>query len=400
MSEGKNNNVEAVPNPPRIKKGGGKGESGRFSTAIIFLVLIYGFTIASFLTPVKGFSESENRVLEGRPKFSWESLFNGTFISKYETYITDQFVFRDTWIGIKSRTELMMLKKDINGVYFGKDGYLIEKVENTDINMEQLDRNEKRLYAFIQKYKEQLGENHVFAMIAPTAFEVLKDKLPPFATGFDQGTFLDRLEGTLKDQFIDLRPTFAEHNKEYIFYKTDHHWTTLGAYYAYVEWAKAIGVTPMKPEEFDIKKIEDEFLGTIYSKVNLEVSKDEMYLYDSGKDYTVEYNMDGKLKDSLYEMSFLDTKDKYSVYLGGNNPIVKIDSENKNGKKLLIIKDSYAHCFAPFAVNHFETTYMIDLRYFNMPMSRFIEENGITDVLVLYNINGYIKDKNLDTMIR
>jgi len=99
-------------------------------------------------------------------------------------------------------------------------------------------------------------------------------------------------------------------------------------------------------------------------------------------------------------MSHLDTKDKYSVYLNGNNPIVKINSENHNGKKLLIIKDSYAHSFAPFAVNHFETTYMVDLRYFNMPMSRFIEENGITDVLVLYNVNTYVKEKSLDTMVR
>lgn len=395
-----NKNLEAVPNPPTIKKGEEKERRGKFSNVIIFLVLIYGLTIASMVNPVRGFSESENRVLEGRPKFSWESLYNGTFISKYETFVTDQFVFRDTWIGIKTRTELAMLKKDINGVYIGKDGYLIEKVDNSDIDMEQLTRNEKRLYAFINKYKEQLGDDHVFAMIVPTAFEILEEKLPPFATGFDQGVFLDRLEGTLKNQFIDLRQTFSEHKDEYIFYRTDHHWTTLGAYYAYAEWVKAIGETPMSQEDFEIKKIEDNFLGTIYSKINLELSSDQMYLYDSGKNYTVEYNMDGVLKNSLYEMSYLDTKDKYAVYLGGNNPVVKIDSENDNGKKLLIIKDSYAHCFAPFAANHFETTYMVDLRYFNMPMSRFIEENGITDVLVLYNVNSYVKDKNLDNMIR
>lgn len=395
-----NKNLEAIPNPPTTKKGKGNGQRGKYSNVIIFLVLIYGLTIASMINPIKGFSESENRVLEGRPKFSWESLFNGTFISKYETFVTDQFVYRDTWIGLKTRTELAMLKKDINGVYIGKDGYLIEKVDNSDLDMDQLSRNEKRLYAFIKKYKEQLGSEHVFAMIVPTAFEVLKDKLPPFASGFDQGEFLDRLDKTLANQFIDLRKTFSEHNKEYLFYKTDHHWTTLGAYYAYVEWANKIGVTPMSQEEFEIKKIADDFLGTIYSKINLKLSKDDMYLYDSGKNYTVEYNMDGVLKNSLYEMSHLSTKDKYSVYFGGNNPIVKIDSENHNGKKLLIIKDSYAHSFAPFAVDHFETTYMVDLRYFNMPMSRFIEENGITDVLVLYNVNTYVKEKSLDNMVR
>ncbi|ABX40619.1 DHHW family protein [Lachnoclostridium phytofermentans] len=395
-----NKNLEAIPNPPTVKKGKGKGQRAKYSNVIIFLVLIYVLTIASMVKPVKGYSESENRVLEGRPKFSLESLFNGTFISKYETFVTDQFVSRDAWIGIKTRTELAMLKKDINGVYIGKDGYLIEKVDNSDLEMEQVNRNEKRLYAFINKYKEQLGDEHVFAMIAPTAFEILKDKLPPYASGFDQGAFLDRLDEALANQFIDLRETLTEHKKDYIFYRTDHHWTTLGAYYAYVEWANKIGETPMSQDEFEIKKISNDFLGTIYSKINLKLSSDDMYLYDSGKNYTVEYNMDGVKKNSLYEMSHLDTKDKYSVYLGGNNPVVKIDSDNHNGKKLLIIKDSYAHSFAPFAANHFETTYMVDLRYFNMPMSRFIEENGITDVLVLYNVNTYVKEKSLDNMVR
>ena len=398
-------NNQAIPNPPfresaneeevTMKKG-----HGRFSNTIIFGVLIFGLTIASMLTPEKGFSESENRVLEGKPKFSLESLFDGTFISKYETYVTDQFVLRDTWIGIKTYTELAMLKKDINGVYFGKDDYLIEKIDNSDIDFEQLAKNEKRLIDFMKKYEALLGQDHVYSMIVPTAYKILSEKLPPYATGFNQGEFLDRLSNTIGDNFIDLRPTLNAHESEYIFYKTDHHWTTLGAYYAYVEWANRIGVTPMSQEEFEIKEVADDFLGTIYSKINIPVSPDTMFIYDSKNNYEVEYNMDGNIKNTLYEVSHLDTKDKYAVYLNGNNPVVKITSEVKNGKTLLIIKDSYGHCFAPFAVNHFETVYMVDLRYLNMPMSRFIDTYKVTDVLVLYNTNGYVKDKNLGNLIK
>lgn len=399
---------EAVPNPPVIEKDAPKGKRsyGKYSNTILFLVLIFGFTIASIVSPERGFSDNENRVLASKPVFSWDTLFDGTYISKYETYITDQFVLRDQWIGLKTRAELALMKKDINSVYFAKDNYLIEKVDESDIDSSLLKKNEDRLVQFITKYKEQLGEDRVFGMIAPTAAEILSEKLPPFASGFSQGAFLDRLDQKLSNNFIDLRDTLNAHDSEYIFYKTDHHWTTLGAYYAYVEWANRIGVTPLAIEDFDVKTVSTDFLGTVYSKVNISVPADSMQIFDTDFTYEVEYNSDGKIKDTLYELSYLDTKDKYSMYVNGNNPLVEIhsntngESEVLEGRKLLIIKDSYAHSFAPFAVNHFETTYMVDLRYLNMPMSQFIEQNGITDVLVLYNVNGYVKDKNLLNLIK
>lgn len=402
---------EAIPNPPVIQKDVEEGTKkkashGKFSNSIVFLVLIFGFTIASFVSKDRGFSESENRVLASRPVFSWEALFDGKFISGYETYITDQFVLRDQWIGLKTHAELALLKKDINGVYFAKDNYLIEKVDAADVDQELLKKNEDRLVTFVNKYKEILGADRVYAMIVPTAVEILSEKLPPFATGFDQGAFLDRLDQKLDGNFIDLRPVLNAHDSEYIFYKTDHHWTTLGAYYAYAEWAKDLGITPMTQDQFDIETVADDFLGTIYSKVNVSVPSDFMQIYHTDFTYEVEYNQDRKIKDTLYELSYLDTKDKYSMYVNGNNPLVEIHSDTNGatevleGRKLLIIKDSYAHSFAPFAVNHFETTFMVDLRYLNMPMSQFIQQNGITDVLVLYNTAGYIKDKNLLNLIK
>ncbi len=398
----KNNSV--IPNPPKIDKSEHvvqqKKKYGKYSNSVIFLALIFGLTIASFLSKDRGFSENENRVLASKPTFTWESLLDGSYIRDYETYVTDQFILRDSWIGLKTYTELALLKKDINGVYFGKDDYLIEKVEDADVNQEQLEKNTARLETFMEKYEEMLGKDHVYAMIAPTAFEVLSEKLPPFATGFDQGAYLDRLSASLGDNFIDLRDILNAHDKEYIFYRTDHHWTVNGAYYAYVEWAKTMGFTPMTKDEFHIKAVTNDFLGTIYSKVNVNNPADTMEIYDTNFKYQVEYNMDQKIKDTLYEFKYLDTKDKYSMYLNGNNALVEINTENKNGKKLLIIKDSYAHCFAPFAANHFETTYMVDLRYMNMPISKLIQENGITDVLVLYNVNSYIKDTNLLNLIK
>ncbi len=389
-----------IPNPPPIKRKGKHSRLGDILVISTFLVLIYGFTVASLFAPEKGFSENENRVLASKPDFTWESLFDGSYATDYETYVTDQFVFRDSWISVKTGVERMLLKRDINGVYFAKDGYLIEKLSEEDVDQTQMEKNITYLTDFIQKYGEQLGEDRVHAMIVPTAYEILTDKLPAFATGFDQDVLLDRIQGVLGNQFVDTRSILRAHADDYIYYRTDHHWTVKGAYLAYTEWAKANGFTPWSEEEFKIRLVSSDFLGTIYSKVNVNVAPDEMYIYDTDETYTVEYNMDKIKHDTLYALDRLETKDKYTVYLSGNNALVEIDSTVGNGRNLLIIKDSYAHCFAPFVANHYENVYMVDFRYFSMPISTFISSNKITDILVLYNASSFIEDRNIYNLSR
>lgn len=368
--------------------------SDKILTAL-FLVLVFSLTAASILTPVRTYSENENRYLAQMPDFSLEALFGGEFTTEYETFITDQFVMRDSWIGLKTLTERALLKQDINGVYFGKDGYLIEKYDDSDIDDETADRNAQRLADFINEYSAILGADRVHAMLVPTAQEILEDKLPLFAEGYDQEAYIEQVEALIPGgNLVDVSDALMEHASEYIFYRTDHHWTTLGAYYAYREWALASGLTPYEQEDYNIEVVSDEFYGTLQSKVNISVDPDEITLYRTDASYSVIYNLDGTVHDTLYNMDALDIKDKYTVFLGGNNALVEIGTEVDNGRKLLIIKDSFAHCFAPFAADHFEETYMVDFRYFNMPISDFIEEYGITDILVLYNVINFVEDNN------
>ena len=152
----------------------------------IFLALVFGITIAGFFVPVKARSESENRALAQKPKFSLASLFakedKEKFTTKYEAYLTDQFIGRDTWISVKTRTELLLGKTDINGVYFAEDDYLITRTDASSIDAEQEEKNIARLDAFIKKYSELLGDTNVYAMLVPTAADILADKLPPFST--------------------------------------------------------------------------------------------------------------------------------------------------------------------------------------------------------------------------
>ncbi len=371
---------------------------------MLFLLLIFGFTAISLFTPIKKFSENENRVLAQRPKFQWNSLWKGTYTKDYETFITDQFFKRDAWIGIKTWTELAMQKKEINGVFFARDDYLIETQKKEEVDTKQLEKNEEWLLKFISKYEKLFGSDRVHAMLVPTASEVLADKLPKFAQTYSQQKLLDEMKTNFpKGTFLDVGETLKQHTEEYIYYKTDHHWTAQGAYYAYEQWAKACEFLPWDSSKFQIEKVNDSFYGTIYSKINIKTTKpDEIYLYQTKETYQVEYDMDRKKKDTLYEKSHLETKDKYSVYLDGNHGIVQVDTniQDNADRKLLILKDSYAHCFTPFAVNHFPVTYMIDLRYFNMPISQFIKNYQITDILVLYNVRSFITDKNLYKIVR
>lgn len=373
------------------------------SVIILFLLLVFGFTAVSFAWPERTFSENENRVLAAAPKFSVESLLEGKFMSDYEKYITDQFFLRDEWIKLKTRTEIALHKQDINGVYMGKDGYLIERHEDSKIDFEMLEKSKEYLKKFVERYSGRLGREHVKVMLVPTASEILLDKLPPFAAGFDQNGLLDEVYGMLPEgTAIDVRDTLKEHADEYIYYKTDHHWTTLGAFYAYQDFCKAMGFPVPELSDAVFTEVSDEFLGTIYSKLNLEISRDSMHtvtLPDTPDKIQMTVDMTEKF-DGLYNDKYLSMKDKYSYYLDGNHALTEIASNSEGKGTLLIIKDSYSHCFAPMTLGNYEKVYLVDFRYFNMPISQFITQYRITDILVLYNAVTFATDTHTGAFVR
>lgn len=367
-----------------------------------FVFLVFGLTIAGLFSPVRERSESENRTLAQKPEFTLESLFEKDetkrYTRKYEAFLTDQFIGRDAWIGIKTRVERMLGKTDINGVYFAKDGYLITRTDADAIDTEQEGKNIAALAAFLERYQKIYGADRVHAMIVPTAADILDEKLPAFTTEYNQDALLDRLAMELPEgSLLDSRGELNAHADEYLFYRTDHHWTALGAYYAYRAWAKETGHEIRELSEYDERVGSDEFYGTLYSKVNLPMQADSVMIYDDGRNYRVEYDMSQKFSSGLFVESRLEEKDKYMVYLDGNHAITHIvqNRAEKNDRRLLVIKDSYAHTFVPFLAQDYDEIVMIDFRYCKMPVSSIATQFGITDVLVLYNATNFIEDKTL-----
>lgn len=369
----------------------------------LFLGILFLFSVAGMFLPVTSFSESENRYLAGKPEFSIKKLLDGTFGTAYETYLSDQFPFRDQFVTAKTNTERLILKKDVNGVYFGKDDYYIERFDSEALFTEQLTKNLNYLAAAAEQYGDYLGEDHVKIMLVPSASQILTDKLPPFAAPADQSRVTSQLKNKLRSpsMVLPVEQELKKHEKEELYYRTDHHWTTQGAYRSYRLYCEATGIVPWEEERFLTETVSSDFLGTIESKVRVSMKPDEIVLYEpvEPQEYRVFY--DGLLKEytTLYNRKALEGKDKYSVFLDGNHGWTKIVNEAAPSKsRLLIIKDSYAHSFAPFMANHYGEVHMVDLRYFNMKLSEFMEAQEITDVLVLYQIPGFSKEQNLFKM--
>lgn len=347
-------------------------------------------TISACL-PQNGFSLSENRYLQKKPKLEWESFLDGSFHIDYESYLSDQFPLRDAWVLVQSKAEQFLGKSDANGVYFGKDGYLIEKFESEDLLGSQLETNLERLSGSAERMVERLGKDHVRVLLASGAATMIPEKLPAFAAPYDENKLIEMLKEHMETPEIVLSLETCD------YYKTDHHWTTKGAYEGYVTWANSVGIEPWSEDDFLLEIVSDSFYGTLYSKVQQAQQADEIVLYHpkEAKNYQVQYDETGVVHNSLYTYESLETRDQYTIFLDGNHGVTRITSDIKNGKTLLMVKDSYANSFAPFVANHYEEVIMIDLRFFNMKIDDFAEKEEITDVLYLYRTTGLSQEKTI-----
>lgn len=366
---------------------------GSISVIVMFIVFILTFNILNVVTEDKHFSESENRILAKKPELTWKSIKNGRFTQRFEDYITDQFVFRDFFVGMKSDLERLRLKQDNNDVFFGKYEYLLENYNkpDDDIIIDNINA--------INYYQSQFEKMKTYVLLPPTSVKINEDKLPLFANAYDELITINEMKNNLLGiDFIDIYDSLKKNSDDYIFFRTDHHWTMRGAYYAYVKLAETMGIEPLDIDEFNIDVVSNDFYGTLYSKANnYRIKPDyiEVFVPKEERDISVDYVNTGTTSDSLYEDKHLDTKDKYSYFLDGNHPIVRIDSDVNNGKKLIIFKNSYAHCLIPFLVNHYEEIHVLDLRFYKLNVYEYINQNSITETVFLYDILNFSKDKSL-----
>ena len=361
---------------------------------IIFSFIFLWLTVMFFFNTNKTFSENENRYLEKFPTLSIDNILDGKYIEQLESYLTDHFAFRDTFINIKSNMEIMLGKTKINNVFLGSDEYLIE-----DYNEPTKTEN------FIQTLNSfYLRNNYINnnLMLVPTSISINQDKLPQFASNYSQIDTINYIYKNIKMSSIDVYNTLLENNKTYqMYYRLDHHWTTYGAYYAYVEYCKHNNLPYLNIDDYNITEVTKDFNGTLYSKTNIySYTPDSIYTFTpkSGEDLKVEYIVGEQITETntLYAEDYLKTKDKYSFFLNNNNPLIKITNNlNNNNKKLLVIKDSYANALIPFLTYNYKEIHVIDPRYYKASITEYIKNNGITDTLFVYNMNTLDTDTGI-----
>ncbi len=354
-------------------------------TAVLFCAFIGGFGLLHLLLPDRTFSPVENRNLEQLPSFSISALVDGSFTSDIETYLADQFPLRDDWIGLKTRYEYALGKREFNDVYLCGDRLIA--------NVTESDRAEQNL-----TYLTQLTEKTeipVYLGLIPTAAEVWKDRLPEGADSFDQHAYLE----AAKDSgaiYVDMEQMLKDHAGEEIYYRTDHHWTSLGAYYGYAALMEAVGVEPEPLGEKNT--VSESFFGTLYSSSGVHwLTPDQIDRYIDGAGITVTVNT-GAAVDThgLYVDSYLMEKDKYSSFLGGNNPLYIIENPNAaTDQTLLVVRDSYADALAPFLTQYYSEIHLIDLRYYRTSVADYAESIGADGIFVCYSVDNFQKDTDV-----
>ena len=357
---------------------------------VLFSLFIGGILVGSFLLPDKDFSELENRYLAKPPKLSVENLENGKFMEDAEDYVNDHIIGRDFWVALKAWSERLSGKQENNGVYFGKEDTLLNRLDEPDPDVLQE-------YA---GYVNALVDNvdvPVYFGIIPSSSEIWSDRLPKGAPTADEKAIIDTLYDTVQTYTIDLYSALESHKDEEIYYRTDHHWTSLGAYYGYTALMEAMGMEPIPLDESAKVTVSDSFYGTIFSSSGVRwVAPDHIDRYISGDGLKVTSYFDSTpTEGSLYVDSYLDKKDKYSSFLGGNQPLCVIQTQHTDAPKVLVIRDSYTDSLAPFLTQNFSEIHLFDPRMNLNSVKAYVEENQIDQVVVLYSISNFVSTKNM-----
>lgn len=363
----------------------------------LFLFLLVGFSVLNFFWPKRDMSDLENRKLAQLPSFSIKTLLNGDFLQDFSTYMQDQVAFRDTWIDLESAfNNLAFGKVEESNILLGKDGWMFTKLFDVSPDTQkQLSKNLDAVTNFASRHPGK-----VTFLLAPSASVIYPEKLPVGAPMVDENAMLDDIFAQVSSSadVLDLRDVFTREKDEYLYYKTDHHWTTQGAYLAYQQFCQLKGLTPFDTAARESVSIPD-FYGTHYSAARRwDVQPDVITYYPLDNPMTI-YDITGETQysarktETMVNTEKFQTRDKYAAFLDGNNGYSVIEGNGEGS--ILVVKDSYANCFVPFLTENYAKIGVVDLRNFSYGLDSTIESEGYDQVLILYNFQTFIADNRV-----
>jgi hypothetical protein len=359
------------------------------------LLLAVSVVVGAFwliVAPKQTFSENENRVLEPVPTPALDSILNGSFMKSAENFVGDHFPLRNAFVSLNTAEQLLLGKRDLaadystmpaeGGVYFGEKGHIYEVLlpEKTEIFRD----NASALADFAEKSGLSLT-----VLPVPSGSQEQPENLPYSAPTHDQRQEYNELKQAMdqKAAVVDLFDKLSLKTGNDFYFKTDHHWNAYGAYVGYAALSEAMGFPCVKQSEFDYKTVPQPFYGTLYSKaVNTWQKPDVLVLPYAKEKHSVVQVIGKKTHQGIYWEEYLNKKDKYSVYLGGNPSVTVVKNPDAKGGKLLLLKDSFANSMIPYLSQNFSEIHIIDLRYYNLDIYDYIKRNGIEKAAAVYSI--------------
>ena len=363
---------------------------------ILFCGWLAALPLLTCLLPAEDFSEREKRYLQKAPDLSLRSLLKGDFMEQTEDYMADHYPAREAMVGLSAYFDLFTGRNGSRDVYLGRDGWLFPKPVHPD------NQDYAKNLAALRQFAETCGRP-VSLMAVPTAGGVVTDKLPAVHLPYEDGELLQTARQALAGavEWIDLYGLFEARQDEGLYYRTDHHWTSRGAYLAYEAFGQARGWEPLPEEAFGVTS-HGGFYGTSYAKSGywavepdaLEIWENSdlqarVSIYDDNRTEPIE-------SDSLFFTGHLEEGDQYPVFLDGNHSLVRIENPAAEGGRLLVVKDSFAHCLVPFLSAHYSRIDMIDLRYFKrQTVTDYLAENPCDEVLLVYGLESLATDNSL-----
>lgn len=351
----------------------------------LFLVVPFAFTVFS---PKASFSQWENRNLSSFPEVTGEEVLSGEFGKKFETYFSDHFMMREKFVKVKRQINAALGMREENGIIIGESAlFSLPDFSLTEKIMNSVDA--------INTFAKKTDAN-VSLMLVPSSAALFPEELPRFAPKASERETISEIYSQLIGvRGIDVSSALQTEAFEKVFYKTDHHWTSFGASLAWREFSG-------KDTSFEFEEVSDSFQGTYSSRMGQIFHKNDVIEKctsgDAFKNVSIFNGEKVENFTSMYFEDYLLKKDKYSYFLGQNELVVTLNTENTNGRVLLMFKDSYAHSFVQCAGGEYERVILVDMRYVNKPLSLVLAEAGVdikdvTDVLFLYSTDTF-KDLN------
>lgn len=374
-----------------------RSKIGRYVPMFVFLIFIYGMALWFLFAPKTDYSSSEKRYLQEFPETSVENIASGEFGSEFESYFADHFPSRNFWVGFNAYYNLEIGNNGASGVYKCDNGYLINKPVSTD------NKVEKNTNAIV-KFKDNV-DVPITVMFAPSTGYIADDVLPTVHDEYNDDTYFESASKTFENNgiaFVDLRETFkdAYSNGSQLYYKTDHHWTTEGAYTAYAQLCKNLATEPVAKESLNVEKYDD-FYGTTYSTSGFWLTDpDTVEVWNNPENtdnikVTITEGTEVNEYDSMYFYDHIEEDDKYPVFIDGNHALTEITNSEAEGGTIIVIKDSFSHCLAPFLAENYSKVILVDMRYYKQSVSDIVAQEKPEQILVMYGIDNFATDTDI-----